>query len=184
MGASAFTNDYGVLRLLRQAELFLYGPKTIRKFQNATKVLVLLYASDVKLGGAPEWMMRSIERSMQSLGQGESGERREDCRYAATAALEYRVFTPARSRSATGRLIDISSGGILFVPAAPLEWGVEIELTIGWPARRQYPPAMDLWIAGRVIRTDPKGVAVKILRYDFRPRTVVAAILRDKSLRG
>ena len=97
-------------------------------------------------------------------------ERRTDFRYAADARVEYRIIDSGKT--GVGKLVDISTGGVLFLPHDPLAAGVEIELTIGWPARRNYPPVIDLWIVGEVVRTEASHTAVKILRYDFRPHSV------------
>lgn len=63
----------------------------------------------------------------------------------------------------------MSSGGLYFRPHSVLSTGATVELAIEWPATPPSDVGVVLNIQGRVVRTEPRGAAVKIERYSFDP---------------
>ncbi len=68
----------------------------------------------------------------------------------------------------TGRTLDLSSGGILFDAGRPLPAGLNVELSISWPALLFNVAPMQLAISGKIIRAEGTQVAVRIMQHEFR----------------
>jgi Tfp pilus assembly protein PilZ len=63
---------------------------------------------------------------------------------------------------------DVSSGGLFIQTRNPLSQGERIQLSLDWPALLDGQHALRLDIKGRVLRTNGRGGAVRILSYDYR----------------
>ena len=101
-----------------------------------------------------------------SAGPVLTAERRSDCRYPIHAGLEYRIIVGRRVvQTGTGRLLNISRGGLLFECAHAIPAENMIELEVDWPARAV---KMVLHVAGQTVRSEGVSTAVKILRSSFR----------------
>ncbi len=95
-----------------------------------------------------------------------TAERRSDYRYPIHIGLEYKLILGRRVvRKGTGRLVNISRGGLLFECDHAISPGNRIELDIDWPARAV---RMALHAAGRTVRSQGVLTAVKVLRSSFR----------------
>lgn len=95
-----------------------------------------------------------------------TAERRVDSRYPIQAGVGYKLIVGRRVvRTGTGRLLNISRGGLLFECAHAIPPGSRIELDIDWPAQSV---KMVLRVAGQTVRTQGTNTAVKILRSSFR----------------
>ena len=66
--------------------------------------------------------------------------------------------------------LDISSGGVLLKSGALLPVGRRVQLFVDWPALLNERCALRLIIEGKIIRSNPEGTAIKIIRYDYRTR--------------
>jgi len=53
-----------------------------------------------------------------------------------------------------GRTLDVSSGGVLFDATRPLPVGMNVELSISWPALLHNVAPLQLVISGRIIRAN------------------------------
>ena len=96
------------------------------------------------------------------------GERRHDRRYALDLQLRYKVTRGKQVlRTGTGRTTDISSRGVAFVTDQPLPLRNTAELWVDWPRTLNGCP-LRLIVRGRVVRSDQRGAAVRILRHEFR----------------
>lgn len=95
-----------------------------------------------------------------------AAERRADRRYPIHARIEYKLILGRRVvRTGTGRLLNISRGGLLFECAHAIPAENMIELEVDWPARAV---KMVLHVAGQTVRSQGVSTAVKILRSSFR----------------
>lgn len=95
-----------------------------------------------------------------------AADRRADCRYTIRTGLEYRLILRRKVvDTGTGRLANISRGGLLFQSAEAIPPRTQIELKVDWPA-----PAVKiaLHVVGQTVRSQGAGTAVKIIRCAFR----------------
>jgi len=103
-----------------------------------------------------------------------SGDRREDRRYPIALELRYKLIRRRRVlETGTGRTIDLSSGGILFETDHPLPAGLNVELSIEWPALLHDVAPMRLVVTGRIVRTDRMRAALRTVQHEFRTQGIV-----------
>jgi hypothetical protein len=91
-------------------------------------------------------------------------ERRRHRRYRISTAAQV-FFSDVHHDTVT---IDISSGGVLLQSHGGLPIGRQVQLLLDWPAFLNERCALRLAIEGRVLRSNPAGTAVEIVRYDYR----------------
>jgi hypothetical protein len=72
------------------------------------------------------------------------------------------------AETGVGRTLNISSGGVWFSTENMLTSGMPVELSMNWPVLLNDSCPMKLMIYGCVIRSNEKGAAVAIERYEFR----------------
>lgn len=97
------------------------------------------------------------------------GDRRYDRRYDIALDLRWKVVRRRKVLEAgNGRTLDLSSGGILFDAGHQLPVGLNIEISIAWPALLHNLAPMQLVVSGRIVRTDGSRTAVHIVRHEFR----------------
>ena len=72
------------------------------------------------------------------------------------------------AETGSGKIINISSGGVLFTTEAMLPSGIAIEISMTWPVLLNDSCPMKLMIYGCVVRSNDKSAAVAIERYEFR----------------
>jgi hypothetical protein len=112
----------------------------------------------------PKHMMESngAERAAES-------DRRVAKRYPIASDLSYILVRRGRVvANGRGRLLDMSSGGILFEGENPLPLGFSIELIVPWPSRMS--GALELLVCGRIVRTEGARTAIAITRHEFRQK--------------
>ena len=96
-------------------------------------------------------------------------ERRASQRFSIEREAVYRVLDDARF-SGVARTVNISSAGILLATDQRLYPGMRIEVRIDWPAKIAHNIALQLVVHGFVTRLEAQGVALSILRYEFRTK--------------
>jgi len=102
------------------------------------------------------------------LGQGER-ERRSKKRFLIQQDIRYKMLYGQRiAETGAGRTVNISSGGVWITTENPLTAGMPVELAMNWPVLLHDSCPMKLMIYGCVIRSNDKGAAVAIERYEFR----------------
>ncbi len=69
-----------------------------------------------------------------------------------------------------GRVVNMSSSGILFTTDKEFPLGRKVEIAVAWPAKLDGRCALKLVVRGRVVRCDGDRVAVEIERSEFRTR--------------
>jgi hypothetical protein len=96
-------------------------------------------------------------------------ERRVKRRFQIEQEVRYKMLYGQRiAETGTGRTLNISSGGVWFTTDSMLTTGMPIELSMTWPVLLNDSCAMKLVIYGCVVRSNEKGAAVAIERYEFR----------------
>src|SRR6516165_8375865 len=101
-----------------------------------------------------------------SESHGKKFERRRNQRFPLSLSVEYEVGDH-RGRGAS---TDISSGGLLFMGDRMLPPGSRVRLSVTWPCSLHGTVPLQLVVEGRVLRSDTRGVAVQILRHEFRTK--------------
>jgi hypothetical protein len=97
------------------------------------------------------------------------GDRRLDRRYTLTLDLRWRLVRRRKVLdSGNGRTLDLSSRGVLFDAGRVLPVGLNIELSIAWPALLHNIAPMQLAVSGRIIRAEGGKAAVRMIQHEFR----------------
>jgi len=96
-------------------------------------------------------------------------ERRTKRRFQIDQEVKYKMLYGQRiAETGVGRTINISSGGVWFSTESMLTSGMPVELSMNWPVLLNDSCPMKLMIYGCVVRSNEKGAAVAIERYEFR----------------
>ena len=96
-------------------------------------------------------------------------ERRTKRRFQIEQEVRYKMLYGQRiAETGTGRTTNISSGGVWFSTENMLTSGMPVELSMNWPVLLNDSCPMKLMIYGCVVRSNGKGAAVAIERYEFR----------------
>ena len=106
------------------------------------------------------------ERTLQAQSD---RERRTKRRFQIDQEVKYKMLYGQRiAETGTGRTINISSGGVWFSTESMLTSGMPVELSMNWPVLLNDSCPMKLMIYGCVVRSNDRGAAVSIERYEFR----------------
>ena len=96
-------------------------------------------------------------------------ERRVKRRFQIEQDVRYKMLYGQRiAETGGGRTMNVSSGGIWFTTETMLTSGMPIEVSMTWPVLLNDSCPMKLMIYGCVVRSNDKGAAVAIERYEFR----------------
>ena len=96
-------------------------------------------------------------------------ERRSKRRFQIDQEVKYKMLYGQRiAETGVGRTMNISSGGVWFSTESMLTSGMPVELSMNWPVLLNDSCPMKLMIYGCVVRSNEKGAAVAIERYEFR----------------
>ena len=102
------------------------------------------------------------------VAQGER-ERRIKRRFQIEQDVRYKMLYGQRiAETGSGKTVNISSGGVWFTTETMLTSGMPIELSMAWPVLLNDSCPMKLMIYGCVVRSNERGAAVAIERYEFR----------------
>lgn len=108
------------------------------------------------------------------------GDRREDRRYNLVLDLRWKLVRRRKVlETGNGRTMDLSSSGLLFDAGRPLPVGLNVEISIAWPALLHNVAPMQLVVSGRIIRADGARVAVRMVQHEFRTAGNPAADQRN-----
>jgi hypothetical protein len=103
------------------------------------------------------------------LGQHSNRERRTKKRFHIEQDVKYKMLYGQRiAETGVGKTVNISSGGVWFTTENTLTPGMPVELSMSWPVLLNDSCPMKLMIYGCIIRTNDRGAAVAIERYEFR----------------
>jgi hypothetical protein len=90
-------------------------------------------------------------------------------RYPITLEIEYKLVRKGKvERSGLGRTLNVSSSGVLFEAHESVSAGSSIEIFMQWPFLLEGVCPLKLVIQGSVVRSDGKGIAVRIKHHEFR----------------
>jgi hypothetical protein len=96
-------------------------------------------------------------------------ERRGKRRFHIEQEVRYKMLYGQRlAETGTGRTTNISSSGVWFTTESMLATGMPVELSLTWPVLLNDSCPMKLMIYGCVVRSNERGAAVAIERYEFR----------------
>ena len=96
-------------------------------------------------------------------------ERRTKKRFTIDQEVRYKMLYGQRiAETGVGRTMNISSGGVWFSTESMLTSGMPVELSMNWPVLLNDSCPMKLMIYGCVVRSNERGAAVAIERYEFR----------------
>ncbi len=96
-------------------------------------------------------------------------ERRIKRRFQIDQEVKYKMLYGQRiAETGVGRTHNISSGGVWFSTETMLTSGMPVELSMNWPVLLNDSCPMKLMIYGCVVRSNERGAAVAIERYEFR----------------
>jgi hypothetical protein len=96
-------------------------------------------------------------------------ERRMKRRFEIAQELRYKMLYGQRiAETGPGTTVNVSSSGVWFRTENLLTVGMPIELSMNWPVLLHESCPMKLMIYGCVIRSNERGAAVVIERYEFR----------------
>src|SRR5579872_2173183 len=102
------------------------------------------------------------------LANGER-ERRTKRRFNIEQDVRYKMLYGQRiAETGAGKTVNISSGGVWFTTENMLTSGMPVEVSMNWPVLLNDSCPMKLMIYGCVVRSNEKGAAVAIERYEFR----------------
>ena len=103
-----------------------------------------------------------------TLSNGER-ERRIKRRFQIEQEVKYKMLYGQRiAETGVGKTMNISSGGVWFSTETMLTTGMPIEISMTWPVLLNDSCPMKLMIYGCVVRSNERGAAVAIERYEFR----------------
>jgi len=111
-----------------------------------------------------------VENQQDRLFNGHGDrERRTKRRFEIDQEVRYKMLYGQRiAETGVGRTMNISSGGVWFTTENMLTSGMPVELSMNWPVLLNDSCPMKLMIYGCVVRSNEKGAAVAIERYEFR----------------
>jgi hypothetical protein len=101
-----------------------------------------------------------------------AGERRTAPRLQIGQDVRYKVIEKGkRERNVgIGKVLNMSSSGVLFSTDTTLAEGERVEVTVSWPARLNEVTPLKLVAIGRVVRAEEKQAAIVIEKYEFKTR--------------
>ncbi len=100
---------------------------------------------------------------------GIAADRRSRRRYPMDLPLQYKLLrNQVVFASGTGRVLNISSKGLVFESNAHFEPGMFLELSVRWPVLLNRSCPLKLVASGRVTRCDGHSAAIDLERYEFR----------------
>ena len=101
-----------------------------------------------------------------------SVERRANRRFPLDAPVRYRAAnSPLNAPWKSGRMLNMSAGGILLEVAESMADGTQWQLAMEWTGLYHGRQAMRLFLVASVTRVDPRGVALRIDSHRFRDVT-------------
>jgi hypothetical protein len=106
------------------------------------------------------------EKTVSATGE---RERRSKRRFQIEQEIRYKMLYGQRiAETGIGRTMNISSSGVWLSTENMLTSGMPVELSMNWPVLLNDSCPMKLMIYGCVVRSNEKGAAVAIERYEFR----------------
>jgi hypothetical protein len=95
-------------------------------------------------------------------------ERRSRARFPFDLRVRYRTLGRTEPFSGVGRLVNMSSGGVLVAYQDRVRTGARMELNIEWPSLLDGEVPLQLVAMGKVVRCEASSFAMALGRYQFR----------------
>jgi hypothetical protein len=96
-------------------------------------------------------------------------ERRQKQRFPLEQDVRYKMLYGQRiAETGAGKTRNVSSGGLWMTTESMLTSGMPVELSLTWPVLLNDTCPMKLMIYGCVVRSNDRGAAIAIERYEFR----------------
>jgi hypothetical protein len=115
--------------------------------------------------------MKSEVCGMENLddrNHSDERERRSKRRFPIDQEVKYTMLSGQRiAETGTGRTLNFSSRGVWFSTENKLPSGMAVELSLGWPVLFNDSCPITLQLYGSVVRSDQRGAAVAVERYEF-----------------
>jgi hypothetical protein len=106
---------------------------------------------------------------MQKSEETIHGDRRKDRRYQIFLELRWKLIRRRKVLFAgEGRTLDVSSSGLLFDAGRILPAGLNVELSVAWPALLREEIPLQLVIGGRIVRTQGNLAGIRIVQHEFK----------------
>jgi len=83
--------------------------------------------------------------------------------------MEGRIFD-----TGTGFTLDLSSSGILLEAGRYLPPGLNLELLVSWPVLHRNVSPLQLFVSGRIVRSEGSLAAIQMVQHEFRTAGVEA----------
>jgi PilZ domain len=115
--------------------------------------------------------MKSTSTQGDTVGQMDTigGERRDDRRYEIKLDVRWKLVRRRRViDSGMGHTLDLSRGGIRFHAGRALPVGLNIEMSVAWPARLHNIAPMQLSVQGKIVRSADGWAAIRTFQHEFR----------------
>jgi hypothetical protein len=110
-----------------------------------------------------------IQPQEESIDTKSEPERRIKRRFHIAEDVRYKMLYGQRlAETGSGKIMDISGGGVQFTTEVMLTSGMTIEISMTWPVLLNDSCPMKLMIYGSVVRSNNNSAAVAIQRYEFR----------------
>ena len=125
-----------------------------------------------------------MERAVR-LPKGPELERRASLRF--PLALEVRYSVSRRRRqvaTGSGHVIDMSSSGLRFAIAGPLEPGLKLNVSIDWPVLLDGCVLLQLIVTGGVVWSSGTETALQIERAYFKTRSAGLKVASNRESEG
>jgi hypothetical protein len=104
-------------------------------------------------------------------------ERRQDRRYQIRLDLHWKLIYRCRVlETGTGRTIDLSNGGVHYETGRRFPAGLNVELSIAWPAASNGIAPRQLVVSGKIVRSDGGRTAIRKHQRAFRSAAAGAAL--------
>jgi hypothetical protein len=97
------------------------------------------------------------------------GDRRVDRRYELEMPIRFE-YTDERNepREGSGLTIELSRGGVRLQTPEPPPLNANVHAWIAWPFLLQGVCSLELFIRGQAIRSDERGIVLRMRSYEFR----------------
>jgi len=113
------------------------------------------------------------------------GERRDDRRYNLGLDLRWKLVRRRKVLdSGSGRTLDLSSSGLCFEAGRALPVGLNVEISISWPALLHDIAPMQLVVSGKIVRAEGGRAAVRMVQHEFRTTGNPVSEQRPAGARG
>ena len=118
--------------------------------------------------------MRAVDQRQGSF-RPQFLERRSKLRFPVELRVRYQALGKRLHVAGFGRVVNISSGGLLIASGDKIAKGARMELSVEWPSLLDGHIRLRLVAVGRVVRQENTAFAIAFIKYQFHTakRTVI-----------